>query len=432
MADTPFKIQMNQDGAILKTSKIAEESFLVVPDYIKLEKASYPRMTVNPIEPWTEEEPPPEDYGKNVIDTTLEEDWYYTFYCDSVEWDGREETLDKSGNGSKEKPWRNFWYAVCRIYDYMKYTCCESIKFLLKLSGNVSTSLNTSNVTIDFNYKLVIDCSTAKFKQADNRRISLLYHIIKCYFYNFNILLDSYNSSGNVIIQHNKFYNVLLECSTKKESHTITFRDCYIDTLTCNNAHLEISGEFTDSRSCVFSKFNCFARSVRSNVLLYSNIETVRSSTIRISIDSVLVMGGEDNYTSGFSVDYLYRTSVTGYYYSSSDIRDYCYDSDFNIKIRDNGVAIYNYGCIFSSLFNIVIYDTHPHVDYDRSSGIFMVYSSSLIKDSKIEVEKDISLVTYYALVCPLDNRMGGAVYNCELIGYKSFGDVPEDARCGI
>ena len=110
-----YSIQMNQDGAILKTSKTAEESFLVMPDYIKLEKASYPRMTVNPIEPWTEEDSPPEDYGKNVIDDTFEEDWYYTFYCDSVEWDGNEETLDKSGNGSKENPWRNFTVALANI-----------------------------------------------------------------------------------------------------------------------------------------------------------------------------------------------------------------------------------------------------------------------------------------------------------------------------
>jgi hypothetical protein len=161
------------------------------------------------------------------------------------------------------------------------------------------------------------------------------------------------------------------------------------------------------------------------------------SPSVYISIDSAFVIGEEDSYTTGlYGFYHLYRTSVTAYCYDSSRIERCCYDSDFNINLKrgsHGGTALYNYGYIFSSLFNIVFYNTYTDtVNYYTAYGIHMVYSSSLIKDSKIEVKSDIPSVDNYAIVCPLDNRSGGAVYNCELIGYKSFGDVPEFAGCGI
>ena len=105
MDKRPFKIRMNPDGAILKIKEYGEDTFSVMPDYITLEKASYPRMLKAELNVWDEEISPPENYGENIIDDTFEESLYYTFYCDSVSWDGNYETQDKSGNGSKENPW---------------------------------------------------------------------------------------------------------------------------------------------------------------------------------------------------------------------------------------------------------------------------------------------------------------------------------------
>jgi hypothetical protein len=136
MSDRPFKIQMNQAGAILKIENSTLDRFNIIPDYIELEKASYPKMQVNAGEPWTDIDPPPEDYVEKVVDDTLEEDVYYTFYCNSYIQD--DDTLDLSGNGSQENPWRNFFHALLCIEEWIKVSCCNKTKFRLLVSGEVA------------------------------------------------------------------------------------------------------------------------------------------------------------------------------------------------------------------------------------------------------------------------------------------------------
>lgn len=61
----------------------------------------------------------------------------WVFYCDSIPWDGAEDTMDTSGDGSAENPWRNLQYAIDKLSCYIDFTCSNYV-FCLRISGVVN------------------------------------------------------------------------------------------------------------------------------------------------------------------------------------------------------------------------------------------------------------------------------------------------------
>lgn len=182
-----YRIQMNQDGAILKGSTLEEARFNVLPDYIKLEKASYPRMTVTPIEPWTEAYLPPSDHGKDIIDTTIEENSYYTFYCNSIAWDGSPETIDRGGNGSRESPWRNLFVALEEIRKYDRIICCNPIRLIV---SGIVTPYYTSRVVCSYKGTVVIDCTDAELHTQGYQGTAYNTYVGNALFVNLTAYVD--------------------------------------------------------------------------------------------------------------------------------------------------------------------------------------------------------------------------------------------------
>ena len=91
-----------------------------------------------------------ENYGENLIVATDQKVKAWTFYCDSVEWDDNAlwgntsseekrnclKTVNKSGDGSKENPWRNVNYALQKLECLADRTCCQY--FQLIITGKVN------------------------------------------------------------------------------------------------------------------------------------------------------------------------------------------------------------------------------------------------------------------------------------------------------
>ena len=199
----PYIIPMTASGAIAEG-----KSAYVVPDGIKLERASYPRMIPNPIQPWTNEDSPPASYGTNILDDSFEEDWYYTFYCDSVSWDGDSSTMDTSGNGTEDNPWKNLHHALLQMRCMIQSSCCR--KFRIMVSGVVDYSfynsdmlpasyrLNSKNIVLDFT-----DCLCKNGIVCNYITNALFFNVVweindLDAFYAFQIAGNIYNMSINV------------------------------------------------------------------------------------------------------------------------------------------------------------------------------------------------------------------------------------------
>lgn len=154
---------MNEKGAILgNPGKYKNPPFLMLPGNPPLEEVTLYDFKVNQIPEPEDLNNIPEDYGKELVEVTQKKVKAYTYYCDldaDADWDdsifrdGESHTdaekqacleaRNKSGDGSKENPWKNLTWALecmekkqcatensCCIYNRLKcsgiahYTAC--------------------------------------------------------------------------------------------------------------------------------------------------------------------------------------------------------------------------------------------------------------------------------------------------------------------
>lgn len=65
----------------------------------------------------------------------------FAVYCDSIRWDGQESTMDKTGDGSAHRPYRNARYALQQILCTLEKTCFLPM-FILYLTGEVNYAVS--------------------------------------------------------------------------------------------------------------------------------------------------------------------------------------------------------------------------------------------------------------------------------------------------
>lgn len=129
-----------------RTVVTRDPSTFVIPK--SYEPFIYHKFTIKIPEPWEnedgspKEESVPEDYGKDLVTVTDEEQYAFTFYVNSVSWDDSElrksdseTTLDKQvaclnardtgGDGTAGNPWKNLTYALDQISCIEAGAICE-------------------------------------------------------------------------------------------------------------------------------------------------------------------------------------------------------------------------------------------------------------------------------------------------------------------
>ena len=127
-----YLIPMTKSGALISGNKNWNQStpsFLSLSHLPDIMETSCYDLVGNDIpqpDPYSEIQ---ENYGENLIVATEQKVKAWTFYCDSVEWDDNAlwgntsseekrnclKTVNKSGDGSKENPWRNVNYALQKL-----------------------------------------------------------------------------------------------------------------------------------------------------------------------------------------------------------------------------------------------------------------------------------------------------------------------------
>lgn len=65
----------------------------------------------------------------------------FAVYCDSIRWDGQEGTMNKSGDGSALRPYRNARYALQQILCTLEKTCFLPM-FILYITGEVNYAVS--------------------------------------------------------------------------------------------------------------------------------------------------------------------------------------------------------------------------------------------------------------------------------------------------
>jgi hypothetical protein len=410
---------MNQDGAILKTSKTAKESFLVMPDYIKLEKASYPRMTVNPIEPWTEEEPPPEDYGKNIIDDTFEEGWYYTFYCDTTR-------TSSERNGSFEEPYTNFYTAIDRIKSFSMYVCCNTISIRLVVKGSIRLKVKNYGTNSFEGLNFIIDCSEAEFYHTSpaypEYRYGLTLGVEDAYIYNLKISSISEPVLYHLYLDRLRIYNLTPElgmdissCIVSKINKPINDRyiDDYYATIFITGCHIKNVNN-TD--------FICplYVSAPYNISYITECVLNVKQEFYNIMmIDSTLNNKQHSGYTSGsdFANCFFYRSKVF-LVCGCKIVATYFYNTEIKSTIDLIGVDLekdshltyleLNNTCIFNSEIKNTV---KLPLNVPRATGFYELYAVAADWDNKMTVIKNSSISMNGTLV----NR---PTDSCSCIGY--------------
>lgn len=148
-----YLIPMTKSGALISGNKNWNQStpsFLSLSHLPDIMETSCYDLVGNDIpqpDPYSEIQ---ENYGENLIVATEQKVKAWTFYCDSVEWDDNAlwgntsseekrnclKTVNKSGDGSKENPWRNVNYALQKLECLADRTCCQY--FQLIITGKVN------------------------------------------------------------------------------------------------------------------------------------------------------------------------------------------------------------------------------------------------------------------------------------------------------
>lgn len=142
-------------------------------------------FTLKELETWDREEMPPDDYGKDLLTITTEKIPVIDIYCDSVSWDDSTmpyissderrkllATRDLSGDGSKERPYKNLCYAIAKAQCIHSHTgennqctnCFPVVRIIL--TGVVDYYVRVYNTDTDFMYKDTIGWATEMHQGA--------------------------------------------------------------------------------------------------------------------------------------------------------------------------------------------------------------------------------------------------------------------------
>ena len=244
---------MTQSGAILgRPGQYKSPPFLFTSKGERGSVTLYDFVRKKPVIPDNPSEIP-EDFGKDSLVIVPYVVKPFVFYCDSIEWDGNIDNMDKSGDGTKENPWRNVNYALYRLQCIID-TCCDYIQ--LKVSGIVNYLIYPNMffrpAYIYGRNRLII--SGINFNLTFTREMCDLFSwlisgIEKTYFIDFNaeIVLanDDFNGFGGNYLY---FYNSKIKITdayTGDDNRGISvfdvyysnFYDCNVDVITAEEGN---------------------------------------------------------------------------------------------------------------------------------------------------------------------------------------------------
>ena len=128
---TPCPILLSQTGALLGF-KGSGPRMVCMPHYpVEITDYTLPVLKKGELASLCEEQliagDIPEDYGSELLSVSERKVRALTFYCDSVSWDdtadNADDMMDKSGDGSRENPWRNVNYAIRKLSCLLSNFC---------------------------------------------------------------------------------------------------------------------------------------------------------------------------------------------------------------------------------------------------------------------------------------------------------------------
>ncbi len=158
---TPCPILLSQTGALLGYSR-SWPRMVCMPHYpVEITDYTLPALKKGEIASLSEEQlvagDIPEDYGSGLLSVSERRVRPLTFYCDSVSWDdtaaNADDMVDKSGDGSRENPWRNVNYAIKKLSCLLSNFCGYA---RLCVKGVVDYRITVSNADVSHYSRLIV------------------------------------------------------------------------------------------------------------------------------------------------------------------------------------------------------------------------------------------------------------------------------------
>ena len=392
-----YLIPMTKSGALISGNKNWNQStpsFLSLSHLPDIMETSCYDLVGNDIpqpDPYSEIQ---ENYGENLIVATEQKVKAWTFYCDSVEWDDNAlwgntsseekrnclKTVNKSGDGSKENPWRNVNYALQKLECLADRTCCQY--FQLIITGKVNYTVYCfddyylSPVDSYFENRVILDFANAdmSINRSDIRAIA------------FYKLRDVYIKNCKAFVVSEASAYGISSCDNLKLS------DSLID-VTSNNENAY--GVYESGTSIYRSEIN-----VQTNADYYvryaCGLQTV-SREINIYLSSIRVISLYDKNPEAYGLYHYSSNSIVRIKNCSFYIDSYGSSSFFYSKYGDyeNEKGIFCYGSKFEVLrsyycyFIRNVYATYYQCDFisnntlENTDGIVLIFS-----DQSISVER--------------------------------------------
>ena len=391
-----YLIPMTKSGALISGNKNWNQStpsFLSLSHLPDIMETSCYDLVGNDIpqpDPYSEIQ---ENYGENLIVATEQKVKAWTFYCDSVEWDDNAlwgntsseekrnclKTVNKSGDGSKENPWRNVNYALQKLECLADRTCCQY--FQLIITGKVNYTVYCfddyylSPVDSYFENRVILDFANAdmSINRSDIRAIA------------FYKLRDVYIKNCKAFVVSEASAYGISSCDNLKLS------DSLID-VTSNNENAY--GVYESGTSIYRSEIN-----VQTNADYYvryaCGLQTVsREINIYLSSIRVIALYDKDPKAYGLFLD-AYNTAKTRIKNCNFYIDSYGNSSFFYSRYGNTDAGIFCYGSKFEVLRSVSCYfirntfAAYYQCDFISNNTLESTdYIALILSDQSISVER--------------------------------------------
>ena len=371
-------IPMTQSGAILGIpGQYKSPPFLFTSKGERGSVTLYDFVRKKPVIPDNPSEIP-EDFGNDSLVIVPYVVKPFVFYCDSIEWDGNIDNMDKSGDGTQENPWKNINYALYQLKCILEESC-DYIQ--LKVSGIMNYVINISeyfgtyiygkkrliiswdNIQIEYHGGWLVtgvqEAHFIDFNTEINLSIKSFYGFSgeNLYFYNANIKIidtfDDYDWNRTIEIFHcpySNFYNCDITSSVKQGDYIRIFNYCSYSNFCniefdlfhgkafneCNNSYfydidiygdLQIEGEYFTGiypvcEDCDYSVFyNCKCKKNYSVSLLNKSSD---SRIFSYCENSVFINCSSENSISSLDNSLDTRVLLCAFCYCNSSIFYQC------------------------------------------------------------------------------------------------------------
>ena len=402
-------IPMNEKGAILGGPwQYRNPPFLTLPGNPPLEEVTLYDFKVNEIPEPEDIDNIPEDYGKELVEVMEKKVRAYTYYCDldadadwddSIFWNGGKHTdeeikacLDarnKSGDGSKENPWKNLTWALEQVECICSNLCCQYVRIICSGTAYYTARIYKDELYLGFGGNKHFILENANVNVSNKRESYCFYRMTGTFFHKCNAVFENSEiteycySSFFSDCNNGFFYQCQLKCNA-----TVNMYDQFQDFehqgfVYCNNSkfykcvyNMNSNVAVKDPRdlyafsssSCIYYECDAVIYSKNADIMVYSGGSEFYKCNITFMGDNSDITGIYSTFGRAYNcnLDFSSVNSLSVYFI-------YC-ETAYNCNIKYTGSRSYHGSSYITGLSCEKLYNCTAEIEANNFWSITGYY----------------------------------------------------------